>query len=191
MSGNADRQLRKADPAAPPLAPETADAAADLRFVSASPEQTRAAGEALGRLLRPGDVIALHGPLGAGKTEFTKGLAAGLGVAEDEPVVSPTFVLVREYAGRLRLYHLDAYRLSGSDELLALGFEEMCADRSGVVVVEWADRAADAIPAHAIRIELEHLDEQRRAMRIAPRVERLEAIRTALSHTLATGGSSL
>ncbi len=179
MNGDADRQVHKG------RAANVGDAAGEQRLMSASPAQTRAAGEALGRLLRPGDVVALDGPLGAGKTEFTKGLAAGLDVAEDEPVVSPTFVLVREYAGRLRLYHLDAYRLSGAEELLALGFEEMCSDAAGVVVVEWADRAAGAIPAHAIRIELEHVDPERRALVVDVSEDRRGALCTALSRAIA------
>jgi tRNA threonylcarbamoyladenosine biosynthesis protein TsaE len=157
---------------------------ADMTFVSAAPEQTRAAGEALGRLLRGGDVVALSGPLGAGKTEFAKGLAAGLGVSADQPVVSPTFVLAREYAGRLRLYHLDAYRLSGASELLALGFEEMCADPAGVVAIEWADRAADAVPAHAIRVSLDHVDAARRSLHADAPGDREPEVRAALSSVL-------
>ena len=137
----------------------------DLRVRSASPELTLELGRALGRLLKPGDLVALGGPLGAGKTQFVKGLAVGLGVPDDEPVTSPTFVLVREYVGRLRLYHLDAYRLAGADELLALGLDEMLADPGAVVAVEWADRVADALPAAAWLVDLEHAGEQTRDVR--------------------------
>ena len=130
------------------------------------PEQTQAFGRALGELMRAGDFLALIGPLGAGKTQFVKGLAAGLGVPAEEPVVSPTFVLVREYVGRLTLYHIDAYRLSGSSELLSLGLEEMAGDPEGVVAVEWADRVPDVIPEGACRVSLEHVAEDVRSASI-------------------------
>ncbi len=127
-----------------------------LRYTSSSPEETLAVGQAIGAILREGDFLALSGSLGAGKTQLIKGIAAGLGVPPEEPVVSPTFVLIREYAGRLKLYHVDAYRLSGAAELLALGLEEMLAEPGAVVAIEWADRAPEALPAHACRIDLEH-----------------------------------
>jgi tRNA threonylcarbamoyladenosine biosynthesis protein TsaE len=127
-----------------------------LEIVSRSPAQTAAVGRAIGEWLLGGDFVALSGPLGAGKTQLVKGLAAGLGVSPEEPVVSPTFVLVREYAGRLRLYHLDAYRLSGVAELLALGLDELRADPHAVLALEWSDRVPDAVPPDALRIELAH-----------------------------------
>lgn len=138
---------------------------AEVVYTSPDPQLTYAAGRELGQLLRGRDVVALHGPLGAGKTQFTKGLAAGLGVPPDEPVVSPTFVLVREYAGRLRLYHLDAYRLSGAQELRALGFDEMLAEADAVIAVEWAERVADAVPAGAVHVEFAHVGEMERRLR--------------------------
>ena len=143
--------------------------------------QTLAIGAALGRILRGGDVLALSGALGAGKTQLTKGVAAGLGVADDEPVVSPTFVLMREYAGRLRLYHLDTYRLGGADELWALGIDELFAEQTGVVVIEWADRVAEILPERAWRIELSHVDADRRRIEIhVSDAARLEALCAAL-----------
>jgi tRNA threonylcarbamoyladenosine biosynthesis protein TsaE len=134
--------------------------------ISASPDQTRDIGRALGSVLRSGDFLALEGPLGAGKTQFIKGVAAGLGVPADEPVVSPTFVLVREYAGRLKLYHIDAYRLLTTADLLSLGLEEFMLDSGAVVALEWADRTPAAIPDSACRIVLEHVDEHDRHMRM-------------------------
>ena len=128
----------------------------EIVLLSRGPEYTVAVGRIIGGLLIAGDVLALSGPLGAGKTHLVKGIAAGLGVPGDEPVVSPTFVLVREYAGRLKLFHVDAYRLAGVNELLSLGFEEMCAETGAAVAVEWADRVAGCIPAGAIRIEMSH-----------------------------------
>lgn len=149
-------------------------------LVTSGPGQTRAVGRALGRAIRSGDVVALAGPLGAGKTQFVQGLAAGLNVPANEPVVSPTFVLVREYVGRLKLYHIDAYRLTGPDELLALGFEEMLAESGSVVVVEWADRTRPAIPARACWVRLDHVAPRQRRVRITwPAARRLAAARDA------------
>lgn len=133
---------------------------------STSPAETRAIGLALGNVLRSGDFLALAGPLGAGKTQFIKGVALGLGVPANEPVVSPTFVLVREYAGRLKLYHIDAYRLSGSTDLLELGLEEFQLESDAVVALEWADRTPEIIPEHACHVILEHVGEHVRHVRV-------------------------
>jgi tRNA threonylcarbamoyladenosine biosynthesis protein TsaE len=146
---------------------------------SRAPGQTAAIGRAIGGLLRSGDFLALQGPLGAGKTHLLKGVAAGLGVPADEPVVSPTFVLIREYPGRLKLYHIDAYRLSGTAEILSLGLDELIAEPGAIVAVEWADRVAEAIPPHACWIELAHAGRVVRDIRVrwaeAARVAELEA----------------
>ena len=146
---------------------------------SRAPGATFAIGRALGGLLRSGDFLALSGPLGAGKTHLLKGVAAGLGIPVDEPVVSPTFVLIREYAGRLKLYHIDAYRLSGTAEMLSLGLDELIAEPGAVVAVEWADRVAEAIPPHACWIELTHAGRVVREIRVRwadpARVAELEA----------------
>ena len=123
---------------------------------------TVALGRAIGGVLQADDVVALVGPLGVGKTYFTKGIALGLDIADDI-VTSPTFVLQQHYAGKSALYHFDAYRLSGPAELESIGFAETCR-RGGVVVVEWADRVADAIPADALWIELTALDALRRRL---------------------------
>lgn len=129
-----------------------------LELWSHSPEETLALGRRLGELLVPGSVLALVGDLGAGKTLLTRGLARGLGVQAYERVNSPTFVLKQEYVGRLHLHHFDTYRLSGSAELLALGFEETLRE-DAVVVVEWADRVVEAMPDDALTVELEHVGE--------------------------------
>jgi len=109
-------------------------------------------GERLGRRARGGTVIALRGGLGAGKTALTKGIARGLGV-EDE-VTSPTYTIVSEYEGRLRLHHVDAYRLSGPEDFAAIGGEELLADPGGLTVIEWSERLEEALPADAVVIEL-------------------------------------
>ncbi|MEW6771242.1 MAG: tRNA (adenosine(37)-N6)-threonylcarbamoyltransferase complex ATPase subunit type 1 TsaE [Bacillota bacterium] len=125
--------------------------AIELETRSNSAEETRMLGERLGRLLQSGDVVALQGDLGAGKTCFTQGVARGLGVAGR--VTSPTFVLIREYEGRLPLYHFDAYRLTGPEDLLALGSDDYFED-AGVSVVEWAEHVAAALPQDRLEIEL-------------------------------------
>ncbi len=138
---------------------------AEWTLTSDSPEATRDQAQALAANLQPGDVVALVGPLGAGKTQFVKGLAAGLGVVDPQGVNSPTFTLIQEYHGRATLYHLDAYRLAGARELDALGFDELL-DAGGVVVVEWADRVSAMLPPEAIWIELTPTGEQSRTLTV-------------------------
>jgi tRNA threonylcarbamoyladenosine biosynthesis protein TsaE len=113
--------------------------------------ETQALGVALGQLLSDGDVIALHGPMGAGKTALAQGIGAGLEV--EEPVSSPTFALVHHYAGRRPLWHVDAYRLEGPDEAVDLALAELLRG-GGVLIVEWPERLAPALPACRLDIEL-------------------------------------
>ena len=127
---------------------------------AASPEETAAAGEALARELGPGDVVALTGALGTGKTCFIQGLARGLGVAA--PATSPTFVLVNEYRGRLPVHHVDAYRTASLAELVDVGLLDLMGG-DGVTVIEWADRLEPLLPPRAVRVAIEGLgDEPRR-----------------------------
>lgn len=129
-------------------------------LVSDSPEATTAAGERLGARLAPGDVVALTGELGAGKTCFVQGLVRGLGVTT--AATSPTFVLVNEYRGRLPVHHVDVYRTQTLTELLDLGFEELITG-GGVTLVEWADRCEPLLPLRTIRVHIEGVgDEPRR-----------------------------
>ena len=122
-------------------------------FQSDSVEATRLFGQRLGQWAEPGTTVALIGPLGAGKTHLAKGVAVGLDVADERKVISPTFVIVREHAARLRLYHVDAYRVSAG-ELADIGFEEMCS-AGGVVLVEWADRATEILPDDHLTITID------------------------------------
>jgi len=117
---------------------------APIELVSRSADETRAIGRRLAPGLRAGDVLLLHGDLGAGKTTFAQGIAGGLGIVG--PVPSPTFTLVNEFDGPLRLYHLDLYRLSGSGDILGLGYEEYLEPNDGVSVVEWPERAGLLLP---------------------------------------------
>jgi tRNA threonylcarbamoyladenosine biosynthesis protein TsaE len=120
-------------------------------LASDRPERTRAIGRAIGAAAEPGSMICLVGPLGAGKTELAKGVAEGLGVRT--VVNSPTFVLMNEHDGRLRLFHIDAYRLDDPEEARAAGlFDERQA--AGVSVVEWADRLDGWLPADRLEINL-------------------------------------
>jgi len=130
---------------------------------SRSPEATAAVGAQLAESLEPGDVVALTGELGAGKTCFTQGLARGLGVAGH--AVSPTFVLVNEYRGRVPVHHVDAYRTSSLTELLDLGLEELF-DGEGVTVVEWADKLSPLLPPRTIHVHIEGVGDEPRVITI-------------------------
>jgi len=130
---------------------------------SRSPEATEAVGAQLAESLEPGDVVALTGELGAGKTCFTQGLARGLGVAGH--AVSPTFALVNEYQGRVPVHHVDAYRTSSLTELLDLGLEELF-DGEGVTVVEWADKLLPLLPPRTIHVHIEGVGDEPRVITI-------------------------
>lgn len=134
-------------------------------IVTASPAETQAAGERLGRALVGGEVIALTGPLGAGKTCFVQGVVRGLGVGT--PATSPTFVLVNEYRGRLAVHHVDAYRPERPEELVDIGLLDLFGG-AGVTIVEWADRIASLLPADAIRVHIEGLGDEPREITIEP-----------------------
>lgn len=123
-------------------------------------ESTRRLGRALGALVQAGDVIALVGDLGAGKTALSKSLIAALGGVEEDDVTSPTFVLVREYPGRVEALHMDAYRLAGGHDLDALDLE---IGGAPVALIEWADRVEDSLPDDRLTLHLFHHDAGRRA----------------------------
>ena len=123
-----------------------------MEYMTNAPEETEALGEKLGKLLRPGTVLAYLGDLGAGKTAFARGLARGLGCRET--VTSPTYTIVNEYlGGRLPLFHFDMYRLTSSDDLWDIGWEDYL-DRQGVCAVEWSENVPEAMTgALTVRIE--------------------------------------
>jgi tRNA threonylcarbamoyladenosine biosynthesis protein TsaE len=127
-----------------------------------SPEETVACGRAFAARLNAGDVLGLSGDLGAGKTHFVKGLAAGLGV--DTPVTSPTFTLLHEYrGGALPLFHFDFYRLETEEEVLAIGLDDYLSG-GGIVVIEWAEKFARLLPQSTRWLELRLLSETEREL---------------------------
>ena len=132
--------------------------------ISHSAEETIAFGRQLAGTLRAGDVLALTGDLGAGKTCLVKGIAAGLGITQ--PVTSPTFTLIHEYpGGRLPLAHIDLYRLETPAAALAIGIEDYLGG-AGITVIEWAERIAELLPAQTKRIRLTALDETTRQIEV-------------------------
>ncbi len=157
-------------------------------LTSRSALETRDAGARLGRLLRPGDFICLKGELGAGKTTFVQGAAEGL--CSEEAATSPSFAIVNEYHGRITLYHVDLYRLSGPADLEDIGFRELAGDgaeekaglaaKPSAAIVEWPERAGDELPVERLEIVFEHLGGDTRKITVtaaAPEYERfLEAI---------------
>ena len=134
-----------------------------MEFITNSALETENVGQALGKRLKPGAVIAYQGDLGAGKTAFTRGVACGLGAKES--VTSPTYTIVNEYlSGKYPLFHFDMYRLASSDDLFDIGWEDYL-DRGGVCAVEWSENVADAMEG-AIIVTIEKLGEETRRITI-------------------------
>ena len=139
----------------------------DFSFTTDSPQKTIDLGQQIGSQLKGGEVIALVGPLGSGKTHLIKGIVKGLG-AEDAPneVTSPTFVLVNEYPCRLDVFHIDAYRINSIKEFEQIGFDDYCYSGS-VVLIEWADKIEEALAGvNFIKIELAHIGPESRSIHI-------------------------
>ena len=146
------------------------------QFQTQNAAETRALAARLGALLHAGDTLCLVGDLGAGKTTFTQGLALGLGLPPEEPVNSPTFTLVSEHlGGRVPLYHFDVYRLPDSAGLYDLAFDEYLSG-DGVVVIEWADKITDALPADRLDIALTADGPETRQIMLTARGTRAEQV---------------
>ncbi|MTT30837.1 tRNA (adenosine(37)-N6)-threonylcarbamoyltransferase complex ATPase subunit type 1 TsaE [Terrilactibacillus sp. BCM23-1] len=137
-------------------------------WILSSPEETQRFGKRLAEFLQAGDVLTLSGDLGAGKTTFTKGLAVGLGITK--LVNSPTYTIVKEYTGRLPLYHMDVYRITDEEDI---GLDDYF-DGSGVVVVEWSENIKSLIPDQHLEIQIERLNENQRKIILIPHQERFE-----------------
>jgi len=152
-----------------------------LQFISHSPEQTQHLGTRLGKLAQRGDVFLLTGNLGAGKTCLTQGIAWGLDIKEY--AFSPSFVLVREYKGRLPLYHMDLYRLDNIEEIIELALEEYL-DGNGICVIEWAEKGIAALPADNLVITIAHLSNTERNITIEPNGERYVKLLNSLDRDM-------
>ncbi len=139
-------------------------------------------GKEIGRLLQPGDVTALVGELGAGKTQFIKGLARGAGMGDTVCLSSPTFTLVHQYEGRVPFYHIDLYRIETDGQMEELGFEEYIFGR-GITAIEWADRFPSLIPKEALWITLLYSGRNRRSIEIVGKGKRYQGIIKAVSAT--------
>lgn len=135
-------------------------------LTSRSALETKKIGEEIGRVLKPGTVVTLSGELGTGKTTLAKGIVMGLGMPDEHRVSSPTFVLIHEYEGRCKIFHIDWYRLSavtGADEDLA---NECFERKDAVTIVEWPERAPGLLPRGAVNISFEHLGENSRRISV-------------------------
>lgn len=138
----------------------------DYNIASNSPQETIELGRSFGSQLKGGEVVAVCGQLGSGKTHLIKGIAVGAGATDHKHVNSPTFVIVNEYTGRLDIYHIDAYRLDSLSEFEMLGFDDFCYSES-VVLIEWADKVESVLnPLDYIRIEIEHAGKTKRIIHI-------------------------
>ena len=139
----------------------------DSTITTNSPEETIEIGRKLGSQLKGGEVIAVCGLLGSGKTHLIKGIATGTGATDSRIVNSPTFVIVNEYTGRLDIYHIDAYRLNSISEFEMLGFDDFCNPQS-VVLIEWADKIESALEMISyIRIDIQHSGQNTRKIHIS------------------------
>jgi tRNA threonylcarbamoyladenosine biosynthesis protein TsaE len=172
-------KARLADPDYDDMMPDHHCPEEVFRIVLPNLAATEAFGRRLGQLLFPDAVVALIGPLGAGKTHLARAVAEGLGIANPAAVTSPTFTLVHEYAARLPIYHFDAYRLNGPNEFLDLGVNEYY-EAGGVCLIEWADKVESALPAEQLTIRLTPVDEHRRVAEVVGTGEKHRAIAIAL-----------
>jgi tRNA threonylcarbamoyladenosine biosynthesis protein TsaE len=137
-----------------------------LKLISHSPEETRQVGALLGELAQPGDIYLLSGNLGVGKTCLTQGIAWGLG--SREYALSPTFVLMREIQGRLRLYHIDLYRLDHIAEISDLGLDDYLYGH-GLCVIEWAEKGLSILPVEHLLVKIDYLSDTERVLELVPR----------------------
>ena len=145
------------------MSKKTRDVSSELEFPSASVEETQAFGERIGAALRPGDVVALFGELGSGKTTLIQGIAKGLG-RDPQTIKSPTFVLMREYPGEIPLVHIDGYRLEGPASVAWLDVEFIFAPHK-ITLIEWAERFAGLLPSDYLELRLAHKSAHRRSIR--------------------------
>ena len=139
-----------------------------MRIDSSSERETIRIGEEIARYLRPGDIVALSGDLGAGKTTLVKGIAKGLGVKNHRYVNSPSFTIVKEYKGKVPLFHFDVYRLNNLKDIEDIGYEDYLA-RDGVVVIEWSNKMTRILPKKHIDVSLKISGRSKRSLNIKGR----------------------
>jgi len=156
-------------------------------LTSQAPRETEQIGSLLGSMLAEGDIIALCGELGTGKTTFVRGIARGMGLEEAE-VASPSFTLVNEYEGPLRLFHIDLYRLEDEKDLIGIDYEEYLKG-DGVVVIEWANRIPQAVPHDALWITLRYLGAECREIMLQAQGDRYKVMIEELQRKVYTGSS--
>lgn len=140
----------------------------DMEVITKSASETQKLGEKISADLKPGNLLALYGELGSGKTTFIQGLARGLGIKKR--IISPTFVFIRQYPFGFKsrtLYHVDLYRINEAIEAKGLGLEEIFTDKDSMVVIEWADRIKEILPKKRIDVYFEYLEENQRKIKIS------------------------
>ncbi len=150
-----------------------------IKYKSLSAEETEKLGEKLGKLLVEPEIILLEGSLGAGKTVFVKGIARGLNIEEN--VNSPSYTLIKEYKGKLPLYHMDLYRLDDINDLYDIGFADYL-DNNGVVVIEWPELARDFLPRHYIAVNFVIIDNNKREIEISAGENIRKGLLTYVNH---------
>jgi tRNA threonylcarbamoyladenosine biosynthesis protein TsaE len=149
-------------------------------FDTQNPPETVRLGKRIGRLLRPGDVVALVGELGTGKTHLIKGLAAGAGIRKSSEVSSPSFTFIHEYPGKVPFYHIDLYRLNSEKEAEDLGLEELLGS-PGITAIEWADKISAWLPDERLLVRLSYVGEHSRSIEVLGSGKHYEEIVKALS----------
>jgi tRNA threonylcarbamoyladenosine biosynthesis protein TsaE len=149
-------------------------------FQTGNTSETIRMGKRLGRLLQPGDVVALVGDLGTGKTQFIKGLAEGVGVGKATYVSSPSFTLIHEYPGRIPFYHIDLFRLVSENEAEGLGLEEYV-HGNGITAIEWADKIPSLLPDELLWVKIIYTGKSTRSIEIIPRGKRYEQLMKKMS----------
>jgi tRNA threonylcarbamoyladenosine biosynthesis protein TsaE len=146
-----------------------------MAFQTRNTSETIQIGKRLGRLLQPGDVVALVGDLGAGKTQFIKGLAEGVGVGRATYVSSPSFTLINEYPGRIPFYHIDLFRLESEKEAEGLGLEEYLRG-NGITAIEWAEKISSLLPEELLWVKIHYTGEHSRTLEIVGQGERYQKL---------------
>jgi len=150
----------------------------NLTIITKSPEETKKLGKELSKLVKPGDLIAFYGELGAGKTCFIQGISQELEVKGY--VTSPSFTIVNEYQGRIPIYHFDLFRLDNTEEILELGYEEYFYGE-GLTVIEWAERIEQLLPKEYLKIDIKFKDRNQRTISFIPQGDRFNNFLEELS----------